>query len=582
MGSPALPDNSATRKGPRFRQSEETREKNNSSHKRRRKNERARSSSTSSSSAHHARRYDPLSTATTESTQMWVDKYAPLKSSDLVIAPKKVKEVQSWLDEALLPGNCKFLILVGSPGIGKSTTVQCLAREMDLEIAEWKESLSAAWQPDSYESVEYESPIRSFETFLTQNAVGYNALAFQKNSSSAMQQNSSHKKSIVLLEDLPYCHNNDASDRLRESLTKFILGSVVPTVLIFSDVAEGKHRPDDLERLVESNILYSQLVRIMTVPAATKARLKRCLESVAKSEGIRLTSALHDDLHLQSGGDVRHALMTLQFDMAVTTAKGTQSEGRDHRLSAFHALGRLLYAKREEKQEESGHDRAPLQFDPEKTVERSGMDVSRVMEFVLQNGADLFTDIDELCGAWQSLSDAALWMHTGCENGSDPSTFPTIHATSMAGRTVANYNKHPAATKFRQLGAPPVWKRQARENFDLLKHQIERQAGLGNVRWSVETSSWAQERVSYMRMISPQENIGLQSFFLEKAQSHMDVEAEMAEKVRQEQLLILQSDDIEDFPEEKEASLGMPPTLDLSTDSPKSTTELLPGNTIVH
>ena len=300
---------------------------------------------------------------------MWVDKYRPLKSTDLVVAPKKVKEIQSWLEEALLPGNCKFLVLVGSPGIGKSTTVQCLAREMDLEIVEWKESLSVSWQPNVDVSIEYESPIRSFETFLTQNAVGYNSLSLQNSSS---HQNPSRKKSVILLQDLPYCHNAEASDRLRQSLTRFIQESVVPTVLIFSDVAEGKHRPDDLERLVESNILYSQLVRIMTIPAATKARLKRCLESVAKAEGLRLTSALHDDLHLQSGGDIRHALLTLQFDMAVTSAKkGIPSEGRrDHRLSAFHALGKLLYAKRDANGSESDDNRGCLTYMTELNSER--------------------------------------------------------------------------------------------------------------------------------------------------------------------------------------------------------------------
>ena len=128
-------------------------------HKRRRQKQCAGSSSKSRLD----QRKDPL-VASTESTQMWVDKYAPLKSTDLVVAPKKVKEINTWLEEALTPGNCKFLILVGSPGIGKSTAVHCLAREMDLEVVEWRESLSVAWQPNADASIEYESPIRSFES----------------------------------------------------------------------------------------------------------------------------------------------------------------------------------------------------------------------------------------------------------------------------------------------------------------------------------------------------------------------------------------------------------------------------------
>ena len=528
--------------------------------KRRRKNQSTSSSSSSTASSRSSRLKDPPPPSD-ESTRMWIDKYAPTKSTDVVVAPKKTKEVQTWLEEALLPGNPKFLILVGSPGIGKSTLVQCLAKEVNLEVVEWRESLSAGWQPNLGDaSIEYESPIQSFEDFLTQNAVGYNSLALQ-DSSRGQQKQHSQKKNLILFQDLPYCHGIEAQARLRESLTNFVKASMAPTVLIFSDVAEGKHRQGDLEKLVEPSVLYSQLVRIMTVPAATKARMKKCLEAVAKAEGLKFNAALHEALHVQSGGDIRHALMTLQFDMAVGNVKGGKRESteRDQRLSAFHALGKLLYAKRDESKKEPYHDRAPLQFDPEHIVEQSGMDVSRVMEFVRHSGPDFFTDVDELCGACAHLSDAALWMHQGLQNGNDPSTFPTIYASSMAGRTVASHNRHPAETKFRQLAAPPMWSIQARQNFDALESQMERQGELGHVRWSVETSSWAQERVSYLKMIRPNENIGLQSFFSKKTGASRDIEAEMDEKVRKEQEEILQLDDIDEFPEVKAPFLDTSP-----------------------
>ena len=68
---------------------------------------------------------------------------------------------------------------------------------------------------------------------------------------------------------------------------------------------------------------------------------------------------------------------------------------------------------------------------------------------------------------------------------------------------------------------------------------------------------------------------------MEKGASQKDTEAEMIEKVRQEQRSILQADDIEEFPEEKDAAVGMPPALELS-ESPKSTTDLLPGDPMAH
>ena len=316
-----------------------------SNNKRRRQNKNVGLSSPSSLSQSPA---TELPRSSAETNRLWTEKYAPTTSKDLVVAPKKVQEVETWMQEALLPGKSKFLILVGSPGIGKSTMVHCLARELNLDVVEWRESLSVAWQQNNYgnESVEYESPIQSFETFLTQNAVGYNSLSLENASTLRHDSSKIPKKSLVLLQDLPYCHTMDAQDRLRDSLTNFVRVSATPAVFVFSDVAEGKHRPDDLERLIESNILYSQLVRIMTIPGATKARMKRCLETVAKAERIRLSAAQHEDLHVQSGGDVRHALMTLQFDKAINSKNGAQSGGRDQRLSAFHALGKLLSSLR--------------------------------------------------------------------------------------------------------------------------------------------------------------------------------------------------------------------------------------------
>ena len=514
---------------------------------------------------------------------MWIDKYTPRKLSDVVVAPKKTKEVQDWLEDALVPDNPKFLILVGSPGTGKSTLVQCLAKEMNLQVVEWRESVSAAWQPyhlRDASTIEYESPIQSFEDFLAQNAVGYNSLSLQESSSTRghHQKQQSQRKSLILLQDLPYCHGAEAEGRLRQSLTRFARASMAPTVLIFSDVAEGKHRQGDLEKLVDPTVLYSQLVRIMTVPAATKARMKKCLEAAAKAEGVKLNATLLEDLHVQSGGDIRHALMTLQFDMAVGPAKvggheKSPSTGqRDQRLTAFHALGKLLYAKRDESKKEPNHDRAPLQFDPEHIVELSGMEVSRVMEFVRHSGPEFFTDVDELYSAWAHLSDAALWMNNrGLANdGNDPSTvYPTGYASSLTGRTIASHNRHPAESKFRQLAAPPMWSTQTRQNWDALVSQMERQGELGHVRWSLETSSWAQERVSYLQMIRPNESIiGLQSFFSNKtADISRDREAGMAEKVRKEQEEILRLDDIDEFSDEEA------PTVKDNT-SPKSAADL--------
>jgi cell cycle checkpoint protein len=458
---------------------------------------------------------------------------------------------------------------------------------------EWKETFSSSWQHNfatqANASMEYESPLSNFESFLAQNAVGYSALGLQQQQSSRASpgKRKYQGRSLILLQDLPYCHGMEAEARLRASLTKFVQESIAPTVLIFSDVAEGKHRPDDLERLVEAPVLYSQMARITTIPAATKSRLKRCVEAVASAEGLpRLSAAQCEDLHLQSGGDVRHALMTLQFETAVTSSATVpgDSTGRDQRLTAFHSLGKLLYAKREVLPAGVSHheDRPPLNFDPEQVVEGSGMDVSRVLDFVEFNGIDFFTDVEDLSRAWERLSDAAVWSNYGSlrrNHGQEQTVSQATFAASLAGRTVANFNRHPAAGKFRQLSAPPSSSRQAQANADLLIQHMERQASLGQVRWSVETSSWAQERVSYLQKINPHERIDLQSFWSTSSAKHAKyAQVELAEQMRQEQEIMMQADDIEEFDDDEEddgTKKSVAPSLQFATSvSPVSTTEL--------
>ena len=48
-------------------------------------------------------------------------------------------------------------------------------------------------------------------------------------------------------------------------MERHIQRTQTPTFFIYSDVQEGKHKPEDLERLIPPHILYSQLVQIIQI-----------------------------------------------------------------------------------------------------------------------------------------------------------------------------------------------------------------------------------------------------------------------------------------------------------------------------
>lgn len=561
------------------------------------------------------------SSTTAEAAMMWVDKYTPQTSADLCVAPKKVKEIREWMlqasDKTTSSNSCdsdpfaagivgggmggfgmnnalpptpggepvpQILILVGSSGVGKSTTIRVLASEMGWTVHQWNDaqqdtpSGGARYGPGSFDSamsVRYLSQMSSFEEFLAAAGTGYSALDFggdgdgssgigkseplplkagkkRKVSSSKVKAaaidddraaSSKSTGSIILIEDIPNLYNPEAEATFRSIMAQHIHKSQTPTVLIFSDVSEGKHRPADLERLIEPSILYSPLARICQIHGVAKPKMKKCLQVIVKKEQLRGTSdLLFEELHATSKGDMRHAIMALQFQYA--SAGGSKGVGRrskigkteynererDTKLSMFRALGKLLYAKRKKlgaNDEEyirkisswnsilPGRlydSRPPLEFVPEDVMSTGDIDHKNAVSFLQYHCPEFFTDEMELSTAFDHFSDAALFLdreYSVSRDRSD-SIFPLEYVSSIAGRAVANANKNPAPNRFRQLSTPKVndvMRKKRGNNISMLQLCQRLSCGGGDVLSLGanigSTTHFVVDSLPYMRNIVP-------------------------------------------------------------------------------
>jgi hypothetical protein len=166
------------------------------------------------------------------SQQQWIDKHIPTSNTALCVAPKKVREVKDWIEARLnyqnqrsftttTVGNNhnpeKLLILVGPPGVGKSTLVSVLAHEMGLSVLEWNDSYgdyNGNSNGNGGGGIQYQSQIASFEDFLSSVAFPYEAVSRSGEKSKSMDNNG-RGTSVVLLDELPNLHTPEAEAQFR-------------------------------------------------------------------------------------------------------------------------------------------------------------------------------------------------------------------------------------------------------------------------------------------------------------------------------------------------------------------------------
>jgi len=297
--------------------------------------------------------------------------------------------------------------------------------------------------------------------------------------------------------------------------------------------------------------------------------MKKSLQAIAKVERLgSLSTEFVEEIHLSSGGDLRHAIFAMQFQCSssmMTTAiarrtrnndEDSSSSGgakKDAKLSTFHALGKLLYAKQKPSMQQQYHDfdedfmedddatsshpssqhnatvwnqskwndgRGPLEFVPEEVLGRIDMGLGSALTFLSYHSPDFFTDVTDLSRSFDLLSDAATFVDYQYVGQSSDGPFPRQYAACIGGRAVADGNKHPAPPQFRQFTAPKVFSvmKKNRENeikIEQLRKRLSTTmggrggSGSGKEKTSIHDNigsaqQFVTDSLPYMRTVIPQ------------------------------------------------------------------------------
>ncbi|XP_065601272.1 cell cycle checkpoint protein RAD17 [Cyrtonyx montezumae] len=392
----------------------------------------------------------------------WVDKYRPETQNDLAVQKKKIEEVEAWLKMHIFQRQPKqsgcVLLLTGPAGCGKTATLQILAKDLGVQVQEWTNPVSLDFTKDDLRNISGRDT--NSHMFPSQaQAVLFQDFLLRANKYNKLQmlgESSENDKKLILIEDMPNQFYRDPSS-LHEILRRFVRTSRCPLLFIISDNFSG----DSNQRLLFPKEIVEELcISIISFKPVAPTNMMKVLNRIATAEANmnREKNYAPDRTSLEllckgCSGDIRSAINSLQFfsmkdcslekdfwsrkkrssTLKSETAaamcnsrkqsKSDTSEdqaiqaigGKDASIFLFHALGKIIYCKREPLSESEfpqlpshllEHRRDALLIHPEDIVEKSHMSGSMFTLYLHQNYVEFFTDIDDVVRASEYLSTA--------------------------------------------------------------------------------------------------------------------------------------------------------------------------------
>ncbi|KAI8368195.1 Rad17 cell cycle checkpoint protein-domain-containing protein [Radiomyces spectabilis] len=349
--------------------------------------------------------------------QLWADKYAPDKEAQLAIRPSKLTEVKFQIQTSALagsPDNHKLLVLSGPTGCGKSTMIRILGPTLGYDVVDWANQPTETRYSIDYG---YESNMTRFEEFLQRSIQSIHSL------DDAIEPCSRQK--IILLDDIPDILNDTNKFRFQNLLQRSLrIKKRFLLVLVISDAwmyTESKYSSNDqrltsLRDLVPQQILQSEHCRLVQCNPIVKSQLVKVMDRILDAEFGKAKSQIMSKNQVSeiaelSQGDIRCAINTLQFySLTVNRVSTVPSKrkktndtrqnllGRGAPLELFHALGKVLYCKR---------DRHGVpESEPETIMELLPVDHDVFLAYLHENYIKCHQTIEGCAEAMEQFSDA--------------------------------------------------------------------------------------------------------------------------------------------------------------------------------
>ena len=354
----------------------------------------------------------------------------------------------SWVSIGADSGK-RLLILRGPSGAGKSATLTALAKTMDLEVSEWRNPVDSDFSSEAYTSMSSQ-----FEDFIRRNG-RFGSLDFADFRTSTQlpphrdlePPTGSKRMKAIIMEEYPntFTSTSQALKSFRSTILQYLAANtpqlsslqlkqhvdisqaIRPLIMIITetstDATTSSVESFTAHRLLGPDILHHSGTTIIEFNPVAPTLLVKALELVihkeARESGRRRVPGPSVLKKLAEVGDVRSAIGSLEFlclrggdeddwggrvagmskknaSSALTKmekASIEQLSQREASLGLFHAVGKVVYNKREEPHPANRPSQPPDHLPQHARLKVSSVSIDNLMD---ETGTDSRTFIAAL------------------------------------------------------------------------------------------------------------------------------------------------------------------------------------------
>jgi len=346
----------------------------------------------------------------------WAEKYRPQSLKEIIGNKKAVQDLKTWAEEWLsgIPEK-RAVILHGSAGVGKTSSVHALARDLDWEVIE----LNASDQRTAGVIERVAGSAASMNTFLG-------------------------GKRLIILDEADNIHGSADRGGMR-AIAGIIKTTLQPIVLIANDI----YGLTPTIRNLCLEIKFGSIQSRSMIPA---------LKKVCESEGVICSLDSVQQIAENAGGDLRSAMNDLQAAASgkeVLELEDISTSGRDVKENIFKAMQRIFKSTNCKKALEVAIE---LDESPEDLVH--WIDENLPIQYASKEG-----DLEDIRTGFEYLSKADLYLGR-VKKRQNYRMWRYASMLMVCGAVISKTKSYPGFIKYQQ---PSLWRRlgQTRSKRDL-------------------------------------------------------------------------------------------------------------------